>query len=145
MNFVFTGSFIWKIGWIMNLCLLPHVRKVTFDQCCYGLSVDGYGLNMKPTTVATNKKEMCRLSAKCPGQGPHHIHSVLLGGHWTSKSENYPHKLAVRIAQIMMWQAHSKRDIYIGEEIDWEESPQGAGSKMKPEMMPRRGSCCDPH
>ena len=71
---------------------------VEFDQCEYGLDVDGNGLNKKPTMVATTKRAMCRLHRTCSG---HHVHVRLMGGTRTHDAEDYPDKLARAIAVLM--------------------------------------------
>ena len=76
---------------------------VDFDQCEYGLNVDGTGLNKKPTRVATNKKVMCNLERTCSGD---HYHVPLLGGTRTKAAEDYPPQLAVAIAMMMACDDH---------------------------------------
>ena len=88
---------------------------VDFDQCQYGLNVDGYGLNKKPTRVATNKKTMCMLHAKCSGG---HVHVPLEGGRRTAAAENYPKELAWKIAAIMAQPDDSTQDLFLQDDED---------------------------
>ena len=66
---------------------LMATYAVDFDQCEYGLSVDGQGLNKKPTRVLTNKCVMTELHRPCTGK---HVPSRLLGGNRTHQTETYP-------------------------------------------------------
>jgi len=75
-----------------------YTQLVDLDQCMYGLNVDGTGRNLKPTRIATNKTGMRLLARKCDGT---HSHTRLLGSDRTSKAENYPEELALRIATLM--------------------------------------------
>ncbi len=59
------------------LQVLRATHWVDLDQCEFGLSVDGAGLNNKPTRRATNKPAECKLSRRCKGD---HVHTRLLGG-----------------------------------------------------------------
>jgi len=84
---------------------------VELDQCEYGLSINGEGLNKKPTTVATNKDAMCKLHRKCQ---KNHTHIQLLGNRRTKKAEHCPPDLANKIAYLMSREERSleKDDVY---------------------------------
>lgn len=106
----------WRTRPFRRLMAKFHVE---FDQCEYGLNVDGDGLNKKPTRVATNKRSMCMLHRLCSGE---HFHVPLKGGNRPARAENYPPELAWRIAAIMAApDQHHENDIFpLEDDEDWD-------------------------
>ena len=71
-------SKVWQEDEVQALQSLPGVITCDLDMCRFGLSVDGGGLNQKPTRVLVNSKAMAReLQKRCTRD---HVHEHLMGG-----------------------------------------------------------------
>lgn len=87
----------WEEAEIQSLAGLLGMKKVTCDQCMFGLSVgDSNRLNKKPTTFLTNLESLWRLlDVKCNGSHPHeHLKEGL-----PKKAQVYPKALCKTIAR----------------------------------------------
>ena len=102
---------------------------IDFDQCEYGLNVDGAGLNRKATTVASNKPSMCRLHRPCSGN---HTHVRLLGGTRSHDAKNYPDQLARAIAVLMAApEGFEKLADMFPVDDDWDMTPRDKGTTSR--------------
>ena len=86
----------WQEECIKKIEQRPSVRKVTCDMCCFGMNVDGRGLNKKPTSWLTDIPELWSiLAVRC---NKSHFHQPLTNGR-PAKAQVYPPKLCRALAE----------------------------------------------
>jgi len=122
----------WDEECVQELLELEGVRRCLLDMCCFGMNVDGEGLNRKTTAVMTNSEAIAdRISKRCTGG---HRHVPLMGGR-AKQAQVYPKKFCEAVVQGIreqvqrdgMWNGLEEKWVLAGEEDPEEEEEEARG------------------